>query len=188
MGLANAIGSPVLIDPIVFNIPLPSSYPDTWNSPDTNVVFTYRAYGTIITTWGDSLTDVVMITWGLTPSPWYAWYSANDLLDMLGPYDPLTDQLDIVRRLRVSTTSVHGSSALSFQVAPDPASESEQVQSPESVQGILRLFDNTGRTVLAQPYRTDRISLDLHGVEPGGYLVRPDDDPGRFGTTRSVVQ
>ncbi len=75
-------------------------------------------------------------------------------------------------------------------IFPNPASDNVTVMFPAGISTVDRIevLDMTGRLVLsAEPSRNDRVELNVHGWDPGVYLVRLVSGNTRSGVARLTV-
>jgi phosphatidylserine/phosphatidylglycerophosphate/cardiolipin synthase-like enzyme len=74
-------------------------------------------------------------------------------------------------------------SPVSWKVYPNPVSEQLYIESSETTQGIIRIFDIQGKTALTIPLEVaiqQGISIHQANLKPGYYTIRLEDKQASF--------
>ncbi|MCB0810971.1 MAG: T9SS type A sorting domain-containing protein [Flavobacteriales bacterium] len=186
-GLATSTGLLLPNDPGDLRFPVPLALGDTFTIGAATV--RYKAFGQIITPWGETIDDVVMMEWeyGTIGTFEYRWYRSDNLFDLLAYHDPVSGTTDLYRYTSLLISSIEGPIDPGLVLYPVPAHDRLHLSRNSTGTASVSLISVEGKTIGRSRVEAGRpvIEIPLDGIAPGNYLLRYEE--GGHPTTRPIL-
>ncbi|MCB0794083.1 MAG: T9SS type A sorting domain-containing protein [Flavobacteriales bacterium] len=186
-GLATSGGLVLPDHPGVRRMPFPLNYQDAY--PLASATLTYSAFGSVMTPWGTTEDDVVLIAWDYGNGVFtYTWYRSDNVLDLLAYHDPVAQEIQLVRYEAITTNGGAHLEQIDVELGPNPAKGRLNIRVPRSSVYEVQVFDGLGRKVIADPLVGASMELDISSIQPGTYVLRILEGERAIGRARLIVQ